>query len=406
VLNFQQITMPYLAAFVPPDWDVIHIDEAITPVDVTAQVDLVGITFHTPSASHVYEIAAQFRSRGIPVVLGGPHVTLLPDEAQQHAEVIFVGEAEPHWVQFLNDFERGQYETCYCPITPPTLDHVPQARKHLYHRCDYTAGRLFATRGCAFDCEFCTLAVMYQRKVRKRPVADVAAEYASFRGKVIIFWDDNLANDRQYAKELFKSITSSKKWWSSQASIQAGKDKEFLEWAAKSGCKQLFIGLESISQASMDASGKGFNRVEEYRQVIERIHSHGIAVQVGIVFGFDQDTEGVFGETLDFLEACGVQNATYNILTPYPGTRLFRRLEEEGRILTRDWSKYNGREDVVFQPKQMDVDALLEGYRYANRRFYSLKSIYRRLSCSPVGLWWTLPLNLMYGDALGRARSR
>lgn len=400
VLNFQQITMPYLAAFVPSNWEVIHVDEAVSQVDVELEVDLVAITFHTPSAFHVYNLAAQFRKRGIPVALGGPHVTLLPDEAQTHADVVFVGEVELCWPQFLKDFEQGYYACRYSCNELPTLEDAPMARKDLFHRHDYTAGRLFATRGCAHGCDFCTLAVMYQRRVRKRPVAAVAAEFASFPGKVIIFWDDNLANDRQYAKNLFRAIAPHKKWWSSQASIQAGQDAEFLEWAARSGCKQLFIGLESISQASMNAARKGFNRVEEYERVIERIHRYGIAVQAGIVFGFDQDRKTIFEETLDFLEAAGVQNATFNILTPYPGTQLHRRLEAEGRILTQDWSKYNGREDVVFQPRQMSAATLLEGYRYANRRFYSWASIQRRLSHSPVGLWWTLPLNLAYMSAL------
>jgi radical SAM superfamily enzyme YgiQ (UPF0313 family) len=150
----------------------------------------------------------------------------------------------------------------------------------------------------------------------------------------------------------------------------------------------------------MNEVHKGFNRVEEYAQVIRHIQSHGIAVQAGIVFGFDNDTEAVFSETLDFLEMTGVQNATFNILTPYPGTSLFQRLEAEGRILTKDWSKYNGREDVVFQPRHMSPETLLEGYRYANQRFYSPRSILRRLSCSPVGLWWTLPLNTAYMLAL------
>ena len=396
MLNFQQITMPYLASFVPSNWEVIHVDETITPVDVTLQVDLVAITFHTPSAVHVYELAGQFRLRGIPVALGGPHVTLLPDEAQVHADVVFVGEAELNWSRFLKDFETGQYAYRYTSDIPPTLEDAPMARKDLYHRRDYTGGRLFATRGCVYGCDFCALAVMYQRKVRKRPVASVAAEYASFPGKVIIFWDDNLANDREYAKDLFRAITPYKKWWSSQASIQAGEDDEFLELAARSGCKQLFIGLESISQSSMNEVHKGFNRVESYARIIERIHAHGIAVQAGIVFGFDNDTDAIFVETLDFLETTGVQNATFNILTPYPGTRLYQRLEAQGRILTHDWNKYNGRDDVVFQPKQMSVEILLEGYRHANRRFYSADSIYRRLSRSQVGLWWTLPINVAY----------
>ena len=161
----------------------------------------------------------------------------------------------------------------------------------------------------------------------------------------------------------------------------------------------MFVGLESISQASVNEVHKPFNRVSDYSRAIARIHSHGIAVQAGIVFGFDHDTRTIFSETLDFLEAAGVQNATFNILTPFPGTRLFQRLEAEGRILTRDWSKYNGRADVVFRPRQMSPEELLAGYQHANRRFYSWRSIYRRLSRSPVGLPWSLPLNLAYSHA-------
>ena len=173
-----------------------------------------------------------------------------------------------------------------------------------------------------------------------------------------------------------------------------------MELAACCGCKQLFIGLESVSQPSVDEVSKAFNRVDHYAQAIKRIHSHGMAVQAGIVFGFDHDREAVFEETVQFLEASGVQNATFNTLTPFPGARLYKRLEAEGRILTRDWSKYNGRSDVVFQPRHMTPEALLAGYRYVNARFYSWGSINWRLSKSPVQLFWTLPLNLAYAFAL------
>ena len=399
VLNFQQITMPYLAAFVPSNWTVLHIDEVVSSVDFGVQADLVAITFHTPSAPHVYAMAERFRQRGIPVVLGGPHVTLMPDEAQAHADVIFIGEAESLWPQFLREFAAGRHRQRYCSAEPPGLDHVPMARKDLFHRRDHTSGVLFATRGCAYRCDFCTLAVMYQSQVRQRPVKAVAEEYASFPGKVIILWDDNIAGDMEYAKALFRALAPHRKWWSSQASIQAAEDDEFLELAAKSGCKQLFVGLESISQGSVNEVHKQFNRVSDYGRAIQRIHSHGIAVQAGLVFGFDHDSPQIFSETLDFLESAGVQNATFNILIPFPGTRLFKRLEAEGRILTRDWSKYNGRADVVFRPKQMSPEELLSGYEYANRRFYSWKSVCTRLSRSSVGLPWVLPLNLAYGFA-------
>lgn len=400
VLSFQQITMPYLAAWVPAHWTVRHVDEAAEPVDFEAAADLVAITFHTPSAPHAYDLAARFRHRGITVVLGGPHVTLMPGEAQEHADVIVVGEAEETWPQFLAEFESGSHRSRYCARELPSLSQAPMSRKDLFHRRDPTAGVLFATRGCAHRCDFCTVAVMYQSCLRKRPVEAVAREYASFRGKVIILWDDNIAGDMGYAKELFRALTPHRKWWSSQASVHAAHDEEFLELAARSGCRQLFIGLESVSQASVNEVAKGFNRVDEYARAIERIHAHGIAVQAGIVFGFDSDTPAVFEQTLDFLETAGVQNATFNILTPFPGTRLHARLEAEGRILTRDWSKYNGRADVVFRPRLMSPESLLAGYRYANQRFYSCRSIMRRWSKSPVEWPWVLPLNFAYLLAL------
>jgi radical SAM superfamily enzyme YgiQ (UPF0313 family) len=403
-LNFQQITMPYLAALTPPPWQVSHLDEEAEAIDFEAEVDLVGLTFHTPSAWHAYTIGRRFQERGIPVVAGGPHVSLVPEEAAQVFDTIFIGEAEGLWQRFLADFEQGQPQKIYRCEHIPSLDHAPQAVKTLFHRKDHTSGVLFATRGCPSQCDFCTLAVMYRNQVRKRPVSAVAAEYASFKGKIIIFWDDNIAGDREYAKALFRAITPYKKWWSSQASIHAGQDDEFLALAARSGCKQLFLGLESLSQASLNTVHKRFNRVEDYARIIQKIHSYGIAVQAGIVFGFDCDTPGIFGETIDFLEETGVQNATFNILTPFPGTPLFKKLEAEDRILTCDWDQYNSRADVVFQPKQMSREELLAGFRWVNERFYSLPSIFRRLRRSPVGLWWTLPLNLAYGW-MARTRS-
>ncbi len=388
--------MPYLAARVPSGWQITHVDEEAEDIDWTDQPDVVGITFHTPSADHAYGLAAQFRARGTCVVMGGPHVTSLPEEAGRHADVIFVGEAEGLWEEFLDGFVRGSFRREYRQSGPLSLAGVPMALKTLYHRNDFTNGVLFATRGCPNHCDFCSIVVVYRHGHRKRPISEVAAEYGSFRGKRIIFWDDNITADKQYAKQLFRAITPYGKWWSSQATIQAARDEELLDAAAKSGCKQLFLGLESVSQLSMEEVSKGFNRVDDYARIIKRVHAHGIAVQAGIVFGFDHDTPAIFSNTLDFLEETGVQNATFNILTPYPGTPLFQRLEAQGRILTRDWRQYDGRTHVVFQPKQMNADELLAGFRYANQRFYSVSSVIKRLWRSPVQLRWTLPLNLAY----------
>jgi len=388
--------MPYLAAFFPDDWQITHIDEVCGAVDFGVQYDLVGLTFHTPSASHAYEIADRFRASNATVIMGGPHVTLLPEEAMEHADAVFVGEAELTMPQFIKDWTEGNVKGRYDVIETPSLCGIPFSKKEHFHRNDHSGGILLASRGCPNDCEFCTLAVMYNRRFRSRPVDEVATEFASFRGKVIIFWDDNLSADMDYAKALCKAIAPYKKWWSSQVSVLAGTDDEFLSLAARSGCKQLFIGFESISQKSLDSVQKGFNRTDDYVGIVKRIHAHGIAVQAGFVFGFDDDTPDVFDKTIEFLENTGIQNATFHILTPYPGTPLNKRLQSEGRILNHDWSNYNARTNVVFTPRHMSCEELLEGFDRVNQRFYSLASIYRRLKTSPVGLYWTLPLNLIY----------
>jgi radical SAM superfamily enzyme YgiQ (UPF0313 family) len=388
--------MPYLAAFFPDDWRVTHIDEVCETVDYTVPYDLVGLTFHTPSAPHAYEIADRFRACGVMVIMGGPHVTLLPDEALEHADTVFIGEAELTLPQFINDWAEGRAKRRYNADEVPNLYRVPFSKKEHFHRKDHSGGILFATRGCPNACEFCTLAVTDKKRFRCRPVDEITAEFKSFCGKVIIFWDDNLSADMEYAKELCKAITPHKKWWSSQVSVKAGTDDEFLALAARSGCKQFFVGFESVSQQSLESVQKGFNRTDDYEDIVKRIHSHGIAVQAGFVFGFDEDTPDVFDKTIAFLENTGIQNATFHILTPYPGTPLYERLMSEGRILTHDWAKYNARTDVVFKPKHMSGEELLKGFNEVNRRFYSLGSIYRRLKKSPVGLYWTLPLNLIY----------
>ena len=243
VLNFQQITMPYLASRVPRSWDVIHVDEEAEEIDWDIGADVVAITFHTPSAFHAYDIATRFRARGICVVMGGPHVTLLPEEASRYADAIFIGEAEGLWEEFLKGFEAGSYLRVYRQTSAPSIENVPEARKELFHRRDHANGVLFATRGCPGRCDFCVIAAMYGHKLRKRPIAEVAAEYASFKGNVIIFWDDNIAGDMEYAKRLFRAIAPYRKWWSSQASIHAGRDDEFLRGRRSERMQAVVFGV-------------------------------------------------------------------------------------------------------------------------------------------------------------------
>jgi radical SAM superfamily enzyme YgiQ (UPF0313 family) len=399
-IKFQQCTMPYLAAFFPEDWGVEHVDEEVEEIDYGKHYDLVGLTFHTPCCYHAYEIARRFRGNGAIVIMGGSHVTLVPDEAEQYADSIFVGEAENTLPQLFNDLANGKIKKRYEDNKIVDLAQIPLLQKEHFHRKDHTAGTMFATRGCPNSCEFCAIACMYKNKFRRRPVAEVAKDFSEFKGKVIVFWDDNISADLEYAKELFRAITPYKKWWTSQASTKAGEDDEFLDLAYKSGCRHLFIGFESITQMSLDDSKKAFNKVDHYREIIRRIHSHGISIQAGIVFGFDHDGPDVFDKTLDFLIENGIQNATFNILTPYPNTPLFYRLKAEGRILTEDWSKYNSRTDVVFQPKHMTTEELLNGFNHVNKEFYKIRNVVKRLHHSHTGLFWTLPLNLIYSYLL------
>jgi radical SAM superfamily enzyme YgiQ (UPF0313 family) len=401
-IRFPQLTVPLLAALTPPEIEVRHTDEIIHEVDFASPADLVAITCCTPAAPHAYEIARRFRERGIPVVLGGPHPTLLPAEAQAHADAVVVGEAEESWPRLIEDFRAGCLQPLYRAEALPSLCGLPHARRDLLSGRWYSKGVLIATRGCPNTCEYCTLPHLYHRKLRFRPVQEVAREVAAIKGKPIVFWDDNLAADPAYAKEMFRAITPYKKWWTAQATMQIAEDDELLRLAAESGCKAFFIGFESFSQQSLDAIGKGFNRVRDYRDVVAKLHTYGIAIQAGIMLGFDQDGPDVFARTVEAARAIGIDNATISLVVPFPGTRLFARFEREGRILTRDWSKYNGKTDVVFRPRLMAPEVLQAGFEWTRREFYSWGSIWSRLSRSRTGLEWNLLRNVGYHRAAYR----
>jgi radical SAM superfamily enzyme YgiQ (UPF0313 family) len=400
LIRFPQLTMPLLAAHTPDHWAVSHIDEIVQPVDFDRQVDVVGITANTPAAPHAYALAREFRRRGVTVVIGGPHATLMPDEASDHADSVVVGEGEAIWPQLLADFERGELKRVYRSGTLPDLRNMPTPRWDLIKGRVYGKGVTIATRGCPFACEYCTIPQMYQRRMRFRPVADVVDEIKRMPGRALIFWDDNLGANRAYAKELFAAIAPLKRWWTSQCTADVAYDDEFMVLAASSGCKALFLGLESISQTSLDVANKRHNRAAEYGEVIRRLHAHGIAVQSGVVFGFDQDDRTIFRTTVEFYRSTGLDSATISVLIPFPNTPLFKRLDSEGRILTRDWSRYNGKKDVVFQPAMMSPHELLMGMEWAARQFYSIRSIFERMARSRVGLWWNIARNIGYHLAL------
>jgi radical SAM superfamily enzyme YgiQ (UPF0313 family) len=400
LIRFPQLTMPLLAAYAPPHWQVTHTDEIVQSVDYDRPVDLVGITANTPAAPHAYQVAAEYRRRGTPVVIGGPHATLLPHDVMQHADATVVGEGESVWPQLLNDFEHGVMKSVYQSCQLPDLQDMPPPRWDLIKGRIYGKGVTIATRGCPFACEYCSIPQMYQRRMRYRPVASVVEEIRHMPGRALIFWDDNIGANHAYAKELFEAITPLRRWWTSQATADVAFDDEFLQLAARSGCKALFLGLESISQASLDGAQKSHNSSARYREIIDRFHAHGIAVQAGTVFGFDHDDRSVFRTSVEFYRDVGLDSATISVLIPYPGTPMFDRLDAEQRILTRDWEKYDGKRHVVFQPALMSPEELLMGTEWAARQFYSMRSIAGRMRRSRTGLWWNVVRNLGYHMAL------
>ncbi len=395
--NFTQITMPYLAGFIDEaQYRITLLDEYNQRIVYESPVDLVALTVNTPNAAHCYRIAARFRARGAKVVMGGPHATLRPEEAARHCDYLVVGEAEDTWPQFLREFHQGCARPRYDSAQMPSLRGLPIPRRDLIQGRSFTKGAVFATRGCPYRCSYCNLKQIYHDAFRTRPIPEVMADIRSMRNRYFVFWDDNFFGDVDYAVELMKALRSLRRRWAAQVSIDRCADETLLRLARESGCVYLFIGLESFSKAGLASVNKGFNDVAQYRPTIELIHRHGICVQAGIVFGFDTDTREVFSNTLEACEDLGIDGVTVSVLTPLPGTRLYDQMKREGRLTSEDWTCFNGKTRVAFTPKQMPPEELFAGYTRFRRRFYSFRSIFKRMAVSKTNLTHNLIVNLGY----------
>jgi radical SAM superfamily enzyme YgiQ (UPF0313 family) len=401
LIQFPQLTMPLLASYTPANVELHHTDEVIEPVDLEREADLFAITCNTPAANHVYRLAAALRARGRHVVLGGPHVSALPDEARQHADAIVVGEGESVWPQVVRDFDRGRWQSVYRGLLVE-LREMPAPRWDLIRGRRYGRAVTIATRGCVHQCGYCSIPTLYGRGQRRRPVEEVAREVATMPGKAVVFWDEHLMANREYALALCRALAPSRKWWTTQTTIRLAFDNELMEQAAASGCKAVFVGLETISQQSLDSQGKSFNQTHRFERAVANLHRHGIAIQAGTMFGLDGDDPGIFERTLRYYREIGIDSATVGIVVPMPGTPFFSQMEREGRLLTTDWDRYNGKVDAVFQPAQMSPSELEQGVAWFAGHFYSAASIVERLLLRPrVGLWWNIPRNVGYRLALG-----
>ncbi len=376
---FARLSLAMVAALTPKDIDVSIIDENIDNVDFEADVDMVGISVMTAHAPRAYEISRKFRERGVKVVLGGIHPTAVPDEAMQHADTVVAGEAEGVWQDVIEDFKRGSLKKLYRSGKPASLIDLPHPRRDLLNIKAYNIGNTVqTTRGCPFSCEFCSVTDFFGRGYRQRPVDEVIKEVELINAKFVAFVDDNIAGNPKYAKELFRRLTPLKKDWGSQASLTMTKDPELLKLAQESGCTGMFVGIETLSPDNLAQINKTFNKVENYEDAIKKFHDHGISITASIIFGFDNDDEGVFERTIRFLEKNKVDLATFYILTPLPATVWSKKLEAEGRIIERDWAKYNGGH-VLFKPKNISPERLQEGYWWAFHQFYSIPSVAKRV---------------------------
>lgn len=396
-LRYAPLTLPTLAALVPPELNasVAVVDEGVEEVDLHAQADLVGISAITGTAPRAYELAAHFRRRGIPVVLGGVHPTLLPEEAQRHADAVVVGYAEETWPQLLQDFVAGRMQPRYVQQPGLTLAGRPHPDRSRNNPRHYTLPHTIeATRGCIHRCEFCVVPSAWGKPLQK-PVAEVIDDIRGMGARRLLFLDLNLIADTDYAKELFAALIPLGVQWGGLATVFITQDEELLDLAARSGCKGLLIGFETLVPDALAETKKQFNLRQDYRQVIERLHSRGIGVQGTFVFGFDSHDETVFEQTAAFAIDAAIDLPRYAVLTPFPGTPLFHRLAGEGRILTRDWTLYDG-QHVVFQPRQMSAEALLRGTERAWKQTYSVRAIAKRVAGARVLPLLSLAANFGY----------
>ena len=378
VFRFSMLTSLYVAAAMPPGVETTIVDEEVEPIDFETNADLVGISFMTFNAPRAYELAGIFRKQyGKPVIFGGFHPSLLPEEAIGHADAVCLGEAEANLPRMIRDFRAGRLQQFY-RNGAADLNHLPVPNRRLVRRTAYALPEAVqATRGCPHGCTFCSISAFFGRQFRMRPVDEVIDELRSL-GRHLIFMDDNLTANREYARELFARMIPLRKRWVSQCSASIGDDGELMDLAARSGCRGLFLGLESLSQDGLAGWNKRFNRVSDYDRIVRRLHERGIGVIAGIVFGHDWDTPAVFSRTLQFLVESKIDALQATILTPFPGTPLFREMETEGRMIDRDWAHYDFA-NVVFEPKQMSRETLQAGHRWVLNRFYSCSTIARRL---------------------------
>jgi len=372
-----------LAALTPHGHDIRIADENTHDMNMHDQADLVGITVNVDTSSRAYQLASHFKKRGIPVILGGIHVSANPEEALRHADSVCIGEAENVWADILANRETGGLKKIYKSDDPVNPRRIPLPARNLISSSKYLyTNIMYTSRGCPFKCDFCYNSCDYiTNRHRNRPTNQIIDEIKSFHTRQVMFIDDNFIGNIPWTADFLKKIKPLNLTWHAAVSSNLVHHKDLILLMRESGCRSLFIGFESINHDSLKSVRKRQNQIDRYQELIRFLHQNGIMINASMVFGFDEDTPNVFSNTLHWLVKNKIETVTAHILTPYPGTELYKRLKAENRITDFNRNHYNT-SNVVFRPKRMSAEELKQGYLQIYREFYSYKNIFARM---PIG---------------------
>lgn len=385
-----------LAGLTPKDIELRFHDDRMEDIPFDESTDLVAISVETYTAKRAYQIASEYRARRVPVVMGGFHATLCPDEVARHAEAVVIGEAETTWPRVIDDARHGRLEKFYRADARPSLAGLRPDRSIFRGKRYLPVGLVEAGRGCHFRCDFCAVQTVFSATQTRRPPDDILAELRQIKDekRLIFFVDDNITSNMDEAKEFFRALAPLGLRWVSQSSINAAHDEEFLELLARSGCMGVLIGFESLNPANLKSMNKSFNMMRGgFDRALANLRRHRIRVYGTFIFGYDGDTPASFAPTVEFAQEQSLYIAAFNHLTPFPGTPLYRRLTDENRLLYENWwldDRYSYNR-IPFLPRGMSPEELQRGCLAARRRFYSWPGILRR-SIAPVnrsdGFMW------------------
>ncbi|MDP6633626.1 MAG: cobalamin-dependent protein [Phycisphaerae bacterium] len=381
---FPPLGLATLAGYLDDNDEIEIVDEHVETLSMDDEPDLVAIQAYITSAGRAYEIADHYRARGVHVCLGGLHVTAMPDEAAAHADTIFCGPGEYSWPAFLKDFRQGNPGEIYLSNIRSLTDSPPPRRDLIKRHLYLTPNTMVVSHGCPHHCEFCYKDSFYSggKSFYTMNVDQALGRIDRLPERHVYFLDDHLFGDRPFASELFEGMRGMGKVWQGAGTVESVLRGDLVEKAARAGLRSLFIGFETLDGANLTDAGKHHNLRGNYSAAIRRLGDLGVMINASFVFGMDHDGPGVFQRTVDWAIEQGIETATFHILTPYPGTRLFSRLSSRGRITTYNWNLYNTRH-AVFRPERMSAEQLESGYSGAYENFYRWSSILRAARTKP-----------------------